>query len=128
MTYNVAILADAINQHSQLPQSLTSVVAAIGLPDTQKLMQVYGGTRIFIPRRLGDQHKLTNLLGIVQARRLSHHFGGERLLIARGAKAVRYRRNAEIVRRYGAGESVASLARRHQLTERQIYTILAKPA
>ena len=115
-------------QPQNLPESLTEVAEVMGLSATTKLVKAYGGTRIFVPKRLGAQHKLANLLGLEQARRLSHYFGGESLSIARAANATRLIRNKDIVRHYDAGKAASSLALEYRLTERQIYTILAKTA
>ena len=117
--------ADLRIAESNLPESLREIMEIIGQPGTMKLVEQYGGTRIFIPSRVRAQHKLANLLGLEQARRLCHHFGGETLCIARSARAKLQERNREIVRRYDAGEAVRSLAIAYQLTERQIYTILS---
>lgn len=112
-------------QHRALPESLAEVQEVIGLPATMKLVEAYGGTRVYVPKRLGVQHKLANLLGVEQARRLSHYFGGESLTVARAAQALRSERNKAIVRRFDAGETVRSLAQEHHMTERNIYTILS---
>lgn len=113
-------------QKQNLPKSLVEVAEVIGLPATRKLVETHGGTRVFVPRRLKTQHKLANLLGFEKARRLSAHFGGESLNIARAASIHRAKRNVNIVRCYDAGRRVPSLAQEHGLTERQIYTILSK--
>ena len=126
MTPPQATTANRSDIYPQLPESLTEVVEVIGLASTIELIKSYGGTRVFIPKNMKTQHKLANLLGLEQARRLSHYFGGESLSIARAASSIRSERNKTIVRRYDAGEGVGSLAIEFQLTERQIYTILSK--
>ena len=103
------------------------IAEIIGLPATTRLVEAYGGRRLFVPKHSKTQHKLAHLLGFEQARRMSHHFGGECLFIARGTNTARAKRNAEITRAFDTGTSVPALARAHQLTERQIYTILSKP-
>ncbi|MEO5340637.1 MAG: hypothetical protein H7837_08990 [Magnetococcus sp. MYC-9] len=110
---------------ADLPASLTDMVEAIGLTNTLQVVKVYGGTRLFVPKQVHAQHRLANLLGMEQARRLSHHFAGESLTIPRLAAAMRARRNQEIIRRYDAGESARQLAQAYHLTDRQIYTILS---
>ena len=93
-----------------------------------QIVKEHGGTRLFIPKNMNAQHRLANLLGIEQARLLSSHFGGESLNIPRMAGAKRANRNQEIIRRYDAGDPVRVLARAFELTDRQIYSILGKPA
>ncbi|MBF0096162.1 MAG: hypothetical protein HQM04_07375 [Magnetococcales bacterium] len=109
---------------NDLTQLMREVADVIGLPDTQKIVQHYQGTRIFIPRLTKCQHHLSTLLGMAQARLLSEYFGGETLTIPRMASVLRHQRNREIIRRYDAGETVRTLAHAYQLTDRQIYTIL----
>lgn len=126
MTYQQTAPANHPEIYPQLPESLTEVAEVIGLSGTIELIKAYGGTRVFIPKNMKTQHKLANLLGLEQARRLSHYFGGESLSIARAASGIRMERNKTIVHRYDAGEGVGSLAMAFQLTERQIYTILSR--
>lgn len=108
-----------------LPGSLEEIAEVIGREGALKLVDACGGTRIFVPRRLRIQHKLVTWLGLEQARRLSHHFGGETLTVVRAAELLRRTRNREIVRRYDTGTGVRQLARDNALTERQIYAILS---
>ncbi|MBF0340713.1 MAG: helix-turn-helix domain-containing protein [Magnetococcales bacterium] len=91
-----------------------------------KFVEAVGGTRVFIPKNMKAQHRLANLLGIEQARKLSLNFGGETLTVARAAELQRKVRNREIIRRYNEGANVRELARENNLTERQIYAILSK--
>jgi Mor family transcriptional regulator len=90
------------------------------------LLSKCAGTRLFIPKKMKAQHKLSQLLGFEQASLMSHHFGGETISIARAARAKRALRNREIVRRYDAGERVPDIAQDVELTERQIYSILSQ--
>ena len=110
-----------------LPSSLKKIADVISLKDTLKLVHAYGGLRIFVPRKLHVQHKLVILLGLEQAQRLSHHFGGKTLTVARAVQLSRHARNLEILRRYDAGANIPQLARENELTERRIYEILKKP-
>ncbi|MBF0184292.1 MAG: hypothetical protein HQM06_07875 [Magnetococcales bacterium] len=111
-----------------LTPSMRDVADIIGLPDAQKIVRQYHGTRIFVPRTATTQHHLANLLGMAQARLLSEHFGGDTLTVPRLANLLRHQRNREIVRRYDQGEAVRGLAREYQLTDRQIYAILTRAA
>ncbi|MBF0192871.1 MAG: hypothetical protein HQL99_17295 [Magnetococcales bacterium] len=111
-----------------LPSSLEEIAEVIGREGALQLVNACGGTRIFVPRKLRVQHKLVTMLGFEQARRLSHHFGGETLTVVRAAELLRRTRNREIVRRYDAGAGVRQLARDNALTERQIYAILSSVA
>ncbi|MBF0357530.1 MAG: hypothetical protein HQL70_02910 [Magnetococcales bacterium] len=111
---------------SSLPASMIEIKEIVGLQGAMTLLEKCGGTRIFIPRNLKIQHKLTTLLGFEAAKKMSAYFGGETLTIVRGSIAAKKLRNQEIVSRYGCGERVQELALLFELTERQIYSILAK--
>ncbi|MBF0422318.1 MAG: hypothetical protein HQL73_04935 [Magnetococcales bacterium] len=110
----------------RFPDSLKAICDAIGLDDTIKLVSTLGGTRVFIPKHIGAGHRLVHLLGWKAARKLSLLFGGECLSVVRGAPALRAQRNKEIIAQYNRGVRVADLARSFALTERRIYTILAR--
>ncbi|HIJ85227.1 MAG: Mor transcription activator domain protein [Magnetococcales bacterium] len=110
---------------ARLPESLMEIRETIGLNNTLKLVTNYGGTRVFVPKRIHDQHRLVNVLGLKAANQLSRRFGGESLTLVRGASALRASRNKEIIEQYSKGVRVADLARTFALTERRIYTILS---
>lgn len=107
-----------------LPPVLQDMVALIGLPLTMKLVEVYGGTRLFVPKReVAGDHYLAILLGIEAANKLVAHYGGEEHfdipLALRALKAVR---NSQI-RAERQSESERVLARRYKTTERNIRLI-----
>ena len=106
------------------PQSTQELALILDPAALTTLIENRGGTRVFIPKRMNTQHRLADLLGIDQARKLSSHFGGETLGIARGVAAKRAVRNQIIIQRYGEGERVPDLAMEFGLTERMVYTIL----
>ncbi|MBF0215062.1 MAG: hypothetical protein HQM00_16120 [Magnetococcales bacterium] len=108
-----------------MPNSMCEIAEIIGKEGAITLIQEYGGTRIFVPRKLRVQNKLATLLGIEQALKLSQHFGGETLNIVRGADMLRQKRNREIIQLYDSGKRVPDLARAYNLTERRIYDILS---
>lgn len=117
---------DQENEDLDLPASLVEVKEVIGMDGAMNLVRGFGGIRIFVPKRLRADHRLVVSLGLEAAQRLSHYFGGEILAVPRAVKALQQRRNREIISQYGRSVSVRLLAQEHQLTERQIYSILAK--
>ena len=110
---------------NMMPGSTQEIAEVVGDDNVMKLVEEYGGTRIFIPRNMGVQHKLAKLLGFENARILSNTFGGETLTVARCSNLLRYQRNKEICTKYDAGVGVRALARRYEVTERHIYSILS---
>ena len=53
-----------IDQHIQdkeLPDSLVEIMETIGRLGAMRLVEQCGGTRVFVPKKIGAQHKLANL-------------------------------------------------------------------
>jgi len=115
-----------IREIHDLPESLTDVADAIGLPATLALVEHAGGVRIYVPERLSDDHRLVEWLGRDAAAMLSDAYAGEELVVPRCAEALRRVRNRQIRRERSEGARPAELALRYRLTERQVFTILAR--
>jgi Mor family transcriptional regulator len=109
---------------AEFPESLVEIKDVIGYEGAMTLLDRCAGTRLFIPKNMKAQHKLSKLLGLEQANLMSRHFGGETISIVRAARAKRAVRNKEIIRLYDAGTRVPDIAQEMELTERQIYSIL----
>ena len=108
-----------------LPRVLRDIAALIGLPATMTLVRVYGGTRLYVPKRFDQEHPLTKLLGHESALILIDHYGGdEHFDIPIATAHVRALRNGKIRRDRQMGATHRELARRNTMTERQIRNIL----
>ena len=82
-----------------------------------------GGRRAYIPRSIRPGHWLAELLGSEAAGRMAFQYGGCRIDIPElGAR--RANRNVEIRRCHAAGASMADVADRFGLSERQVRRIL----
>lgn len=108
-----------------MPESLREIKEELGMEAAMILLHHFGGIRVFIPKRLPDNHDLCAKLGVEVAHKCSRIFGGETLSIPRAAKAMRKARNLEITSSYDRGVPVRTLSAQFRLTERQIYTILS---
>ncbi|WP_046079657.1 Mor transcription activator family protein [Halomonas sp. HG01] len=115
-----------VREIQELPQSLTDVAEAIGLAATLALVEHAGGVRIYVPERLGDEHRLIDWLGREAAVRLSEALAMEELVVPRCADALRRVRNRQMRLERDQGARPAELALRYRLTERQVYTILSR--
>lgn len=109
-----------------LPESLRDVVELIGLTATLNLVENFGGhIALSVPREIEPDHPIAIAIGITAARKLSAHYGGDRLrnipLCVAGLRRIR---DAEIRRRAG-GETAVALAREFSMTERHVWRILA---
>lgn len=93
-------------------------------------MQTQGGTILRLPVAWREhspvRDALVELLGAAAAAALISAYPGHRLFIPRCAQALRDTRDETIIADYSAGVAVPSLARQHQLTERQIRSILKR--
>ncbi|MBF0214204.1 MAG: hypothetical protein HQM00_11695 [Magnetococcales bacterium] len=111
----------------ELPGVLGEMAQLIGRENVKLVVERFGGMRVYVPKevkKMRVQNRLAGLLGIEQAGLLSGRFGGQSIAVPMVAQFRRKRRDEEIVRQYDAGQKVWQLARRHGLTERQIYQIL----
>jgi Mor family transcriptional regulator len=106
---------------SLLPYILQDLVALIGLPATMKLVEQYGGIRLYVPKNdMADNHELVKLIGREAAQQLQNEYAGEShfdIPLAMGA--MRAVRNANI-RTDRQEMSVSETARKYRTTERHI--------
>jgi hypothetical protein len=88
------------------------------------LLQVRGGTRIEVPRRMPAQLAGWQAsIGREALAGLIAHRPGERIELPMPNKVTSQWRNAAIRAAFAAGESQTALARRHGLTRRQVINI-----
>lgn len=111
-----------------LPPRLAQLAETIGLAATLRLVECRGGTKIYVPESATAEHWLARTIGVAALQKLVDAYRGDMLEIDRAAAAVRAARDREIIARYAAGESTATLALAFGLTQRQIFNILARVA
>lgn len=102
----------------------------IGQNDAFKLMNLCGGTRVYIPQveNCNAQHYLAQAIGLDNLIKLAHEFACDRIEVPVGYHAFKEQRNKEIIERFEKGSHQSELALDYGLTERQIRTIVAKRA
>lgn len=108
-----------------LPQILQQIAELIDLADTMKLVEKFGGVRLYIPMKLGAEHQLVDLIGDKNAEKLATAFGGETLEIPKAEAALREIRNQEI-REQWPKLSHRQLALKYGTTDRNIRKILGE--
>jgi Mor family transcriptional regulator len=108
-----------------LPPILQDIVELIGLQPTMRLVETYGGVRLYVPKlELEDDHPLIRQIGREAAEKLQAMYGGEpHFDIPKAERALRAVRDARIRHLRSAGASTRTLALDNGLTERQIRTI-----
>lgn len=108
-----------------LPGVLQDIAELIGLPGTLKLVETYGGVRLYVPKKLDAAHDLARLIGLDRATLLAETYGGQdHFDIPRAVAATRAARDARIRADRADGMTHRELALANRLTERQIRTIL----
>lgn len=85
--------------------------SVIGAAATLRLLALFGGTDLYVPASVSDDHVLTKCLGVEAAKRLSARFAGDKLKVPRGeddfTRLTRVRRVAGLLR---AGTPPADIA------------------
>jgi hypothetical protein len=87
------------------------LLAMLGEDGFVQLTQAFGGTRLYLPYKLDEEHEIAVAVGIDRARRLSRRYAPAvlRIPLAREHRALHYRgqglSNAEIARKLGITES-----------------------
>lgn len=109
-----------------------TLVETIGLEAAQHLVREYGGKQIKIPDGSGRAGAfsawLDEALGIEPARALRATFGGETITVPKLYAQMLAARDRLIVADYDASMTMLELVRKYSLTERQLRTILNRPA
>lgn len=110
-----------------LPESLAEVVRAIGLPATLKLIERFGGVRIYVPQpeHIDEDHPIARAIGLADARTLAGIRGKERMELPRAARALRLVRDRALRRDYES-MSESQCALKYQVTERQVRSIIGR--
>lgn len=108
-----------------LPPIIQECVEVIGLDAALKLVDRYGGTRVWFPERPEPDHHLVKALGD-SAYALCARFALEWLDIPKCARALRAVRDAAIVEALRQGHTQAEVAREVGLTWRQVANIAAR--
>ncbi|MDX1755866.1 MAG: Mor transcription activator family protein [Marinobacter sp.] len=108
-----------------LPPTVSELVDVIGLVAALQLVECVGGTRIWVPQTVTQDHPLVKWIGQDAAEALADHVCGGELGVPRCADALRAARNTAICESRSKGVTVGRLALECGLTERQVFSILA---
>ncbi|MFO1417275.1 MAG: Mor transcription activator family protein [Methylotetracoccus sp.] len=110
-----------------IPGQLRPLVEVAGWPAVCKLVEAYGGTRLYVPKSLGPDHELARLIGFDEALALAALLGGEpHFDIPRCAGLARAARDAGLRADRAAGMTFSQLARKYHMTERNVLNILGR--
>lgn len=106
---------------------LLDIIRAIGLGAAMKLVERFGGVRIYLPlpENIGPDNEVAKAIGVEAARKLAEMWGQERPTIPL-ARWVKRDDIKNAVLRDRDTLTVPELARKHSTTERNIYRYLAE--
>ncbi|MFD2678028.1 Mor transcription activator family protein [Camelimonas lactis] len=105
-----------------LAESIRPVAEHLGVDAARALVAAFGGTEVYVPATLRDDHPLT-VIGHDLAVALCRNFGGEVVAVPKEmlTAAARHRLAGELAKE---GMRTAEIARTLGLTERHIYKLL----
>ncbi|MBL0142641.1 MAG: hypothetical protein IPP91_11210 [Betaproteobacteria bacterium] len=111
-----------------IPESMAIVVDAIGVSATISVIQVFSGTRLYVPmpENMGDEHPICRLLGRPLAEKLCSAVRGDYLAVPVFRPLIREELERDITGRARAGESYASIARSHRMSERAVSDVVKR--
>lgn len=99
------------------------VAQLIGWAAADKLIEQFGGRRLYIPRAPVRGNPIPRSIGMRAAKAMGRQFGCERIFIP--ATCDRARRRARIFAMRANNISVSRIARELRCTERYVYKVLA---
>lgn len=109
-----------------LPASVVDLLVVIGLDGVTRLMENFGGTRIWIPFEYHPGDAISKTLGEEATRRLIRYARLQQILVPIGAQARRKARDRVLIARRAEGATVRELAKEYRLGERAVWRILKK--
>lgn len=115
--------ARAVSEH--LPPLLVEIAALIGLDNMLALADTFGGIRFYVPGEPSPDGDLVACIGLDNARALVRHLGPGHITLPKADPLYRFARDVSIRRAHAEQVSCRELARRHRLSERRVWEILA---
>ena len=97
------------------------LVNEIGIDAAARLIDIFGGTRLYIPHSPDEDDLLTASLGKEAALKLARIYGGDRLEVPNPTP-----RRARIIELRETGCSVDAIARKLGCTRRRVFQVLAE--
>lgn len=103
-----------------LPHSIQQLLDVLSINSVIVLIQVYGGSRLIVPKTADPNHELALLIGYDELKRFCEAYKSLVISLPRCLKAINFVRDNAILKDKRAGLTIAELARQYRLTERNI--------
>lgn len=97
------------------------IIALIGAELAAKLSEKFGGTRLYVPAKVGQHHPISEVIGLAAAEQICREFAAHLLLIP-----LREGKRARILALARANWTRAAIAREVGCGERTVYYVLAE--
>lgn len=91
----------------------------IGMASARELARHFGGTRLYVPRKIGEHHPIAVAIGRAAADRLAASAGSQTLAIPRQPE-----RRARVVELRSRSLTIAQIVRETTYSERHVYRLL----
>lgn len=107
---------------------LEELMQAIGLPATLRLVETFGGVRVYFPHpsRVRVDSDLARVIGVEAVRQLAVLWPSTYVALPQAAAYLRRERNRAIHREKDK-LSIRALALKYEISERMVYTVLINP-
>ena len=109
---------------TMLGRSMSELAQIITLDSVLKLVEHFGGQEIYISGKQNNNSKLEGILDEDDMLNLCRHYHGSTIKIPRLMSLRLKLRNNQIIKGRNSGARLSELARKFNLTERQIHNIL----
>jgi hypothetical protein len=100
---------------------LDELAGSIGMDATSRLVDIFGGTRLYIPHSPDEDDLLTAAIGQEAACKLARIYGGDRIEVPNPTP-----RRTRIIELRETGCSVDAIARKLGCTRRRVFQVLAE--
>ena len=106
-----------------LPAGLAEIARNVGLTAALELAITWGGTRLYIPKQMPEDHPIAVQVGCEAASKLAAYYGSTSITPPKNAfaKIRQARFRASVVREFYSGKTASELARKYNLHENTIY-------
>jgi Mor family transcriptional regulator len=109
-----------------LPALLRDIWDIFGEGAARRLMRHFAGIEVWVPKKVGPDHRLSRSLGFHVAVWLTRNYGGCAIAVPTGGHLRQIERDMLAFEMRGKGQSVRHLARRLKVRDRTIYRMLKR--
>lgn len=106
------------------PKNFQWLVDNIGLGSTLRLIESFGGDRLYINKTVSLSRRWVRVVGKAAAEILVETYPGESFYVPTGAAEKMRIRNEVIIKEYDRGGKILNIAKAHGISGRRVYSII----